>query len=150
MQCAALSVSTVSTLSICLGFLSATELSSVVMLISACNTEGFTRQRLCYLKSNHLYYLNEGRGEESRNAILCVCLMFAGTQLLWQPLGQHICLRLSALVLLHLTTQVLIFFLIVTHDCSGFFVCLTVFLEFVFLISLTGSFKILLRIKLFW
>lgn len=110
LQCVALSVSTVSTLSICLGFLSATELSSVVLLISACNREGFTRQRLCYLKSNHVY-LNEGRGEESRNAVLCVCLMFAGAKLLWQPSGQHICLRLSTLVLVCLTTQVLIFFL---------------------------------------
>lgn len=79
--------------------------------------------RLCYLKSINLYHLNEGGGEECRNAILCVCLMPAGTQLLWQPLGKHTCLRLSTLVFVCLTTQALIlfFFLIVTCDFGEVF-----------------------------
>lgn len=67
-----------------------TEFSSVIVLISACNTEGFTGQRLRYLKSNRLYHLNGDRGEECRNAVLCVCLMSAGTQLLWQPWKAHL------------------------------------------------------------
>lgn len=62
-QCAGLSVNAVTISSICSGFLSATALSNVVVLIPAFYTKGFTGQRLCYLKSNYLYHLNGDRGK---------------------------------------------------------------------------------------